>query len=169
MNKFCLILVLFICNCSWLAVAADAPNSVQPKSAKNQLTRKPHSRHAPTCSPEWVGILERECSGSTGSCYSMIDEARHLMESQRKIMTHVLVDSAEFVEVEKIWDRYSSAECVALEPQCPEGHSGSCNDPSAICEARLDCEHVAHLRATECRTNDYNRSLQAPPMPDTCY
>ena len=122
-----------------------------------------------TCSPDWLDLLERRCDGSSeDACFAMLAKARRLLESQRKVMTRVLVDPNELIDVERLWNKYRDAECETLEPQCPEGVSGSCNLPSAICEVRMGCERVVHLRTIECRTNSYNRSLEAPPKPDVC-
>ncbi len=122
-----------------------------------------------TCSPSWIEALYEQCDGRpSGDCYSMLEQARHLLVTQREIMKTVLVDPEEFVAVEEIWTRYRNAECLALVPQCPEGQSGSCNTPTSICEVLLDCDHIIHLRATECQTGGYNRSLYAPQKPDTC-
>ena len=121
------------------------------------------------CSSQWLGNLEKKCYGAEpNACAVMLEQARVLLDNQGKTMSQVLTEPDEFIVAHRAWLAYRDAECRALETQCPEGQSGSCNLPTAICEARLNCDQITHLRAAECRTNVVNRSLQAPPKPESC-
>lgn len=170
MDRFSLILVACLCG-SHLAVAADASSGAPLKLTDESSATKPKVATAkpPTCSRAWIQLLDQWCDGSDfGVCSDMLDKARRLLIDRRRAMAIVLTNPDDFFESEKSWNRYRDAECEVLVPQCPEGQSGSCNLPSAICEVQMDCEHVAHLRTIECQTNGYNRSLQAPPKPNSC-
>ena len=166
-------LIVFFLSVSLSATAAEASKNFTKNSLEKPRAQKPKTIAAKnfpaTCSPEWLDSLNSRCDGSDNdNCFSMLNQGRKLLASQRKVMNHVLNDPDGFATAEKKWDIYRDAECDALEPQCPEGQSGSCNTPTAICEVRLNCEHVGHLLVIECSTNSYNRSLEAPPKPNAC-
>jgi hypothetical protein len=173
MKRLCLIVLICLYGGFHLAVAADTSADGLSKIARDRPTANKYKVGAtktspPTCSPAWLDLLDKQCDESDTTCAVMLDKARSLLDRQRAVMTHVLVNSAEFSNIEGIWNKYRDAECEALVPQCPEGTSGACNLPSAICEVQMDCEHIVHLRTAECQTNDYNRSLRAPPKPNAC-
>jgi len=148
-----------------LSISASIPAFADNNRIRDANTKSPLA----TCSSSWIESLNEQCDGRPyGHCDWLLEEARQLLVTQRERMKKVLVDPDEFVAVEDIWTKYRNAECFYLEPQCPEGRSGSCSTPTAICEVLLDCEHIIHLRATECRTGGYNRSLDAPQKPDSC-
>jgi hypothetical protein len=147
------------------SICASGPALADNNRIKDARTKSPLA----TCSSSWIESLYEQCDGRpTGDCYRLLEEARRLLVTQRERMKKVLVNPEEFVTVEEIWNKYRNAECAAIDPQCPEGRSGSCSTPTAICDVLLGCEHVIHLRATECRTSGYNRSLDAPDKPSSC-
>lgn len=132
-----------------------------PTSASN----KDKAAIGNVCSSAWVQSA-RNSWDNTGSFPGHMGRlSSEELQIQYQQIRSALAVPGGFVKTFKKWESYKNQACnvsSSIIPQCPTGVAGSCDDYSAMCNLRFDCEQVRHYRRVRCHElNGYNLNLHS--------